>query len=55
MSMNLPEEQRKPFQDLLDKFTTEIVLYTFDCFFLFSVVGSAAMILFTFIVKRGPV
>lgn len=55
MSINLPEERRMPFQDLLDKFTTEVVLWTFDCFFLVSTVASSSMILFTQMVKRGPI
>ena len=55
MSMNLPLNRREPFQGLLDKFTTEIVLYTFDCFFLISVIASGCMIMFTLFVKRGPI
>lgn len=55
LSMNLPFERRQPFQQLLDKFTTEVVLWTFDCFFLISVTASAFMILFTCVVKKGPI
>ena len=55
MSINLPEERRQPFQDLLDKFTTEVVLYTFDLSFLLFTVLSACLVLFTQLVKRGPI
>lgn len=52
MSMQLPVEKRKAFEYLLDKLTPEILLYTFDCFFVMSSILGAILIWFNWLVKR---
>jgi len=54
MSMNLPADKREPFAYLLDKFSTEVILYTFDCFFVIACILSGLLIWFNWLVKRVP-
>ena len=54
MSYQLPEEKRKPFEYLLDKFSPSVVFYTFDCFFVVSSFLGAFLIWFNWLVKRVP-
>lgn len=55
MSKNLPVDQRKPFEQLLSKFSTELMLYTFDCFFVFASFLGALLIWFNIVVKKTSI
>lgn len=53
LSMNLPLENRVPFQNMLDKFNHEFVLYAQDVFLVISGVLSSTMIYFNWVVNRN--
>jgi hypothetical protein len=55
MSKNLPIDQRKPFEQLLSKFSTEFMLYTFDCFFVLASLLGALLIWFNIVVKKATI
>lgn len=52
MSMQLPKEQQEPFAYLLNKFSPQLVMYTFDCFFVISSFLAGFLIWFNWLVKR---
>ena len=54
LSMQLPEDRRQPFARLLDKFSTDLVRYTFDCFFVLASILGGFLIWFDWLVKRVP-
>ena len=54
MSMQLPKDRQQPFAQLLDKFSIELVRYTFDCFFVLASILGGFLIWFDWLVKRVP-
>ena len=54
MSNELPAHKKEPFAYLLNKFTPQLVMYTFDCFFVISSLLAGFLIWFNWLVKRVP-
>lgn len=54
MSFQLPKAKQEPFAYLLNKFTPQLVMYTFDCFFVLASFLAGFLIWFNWLVKRVP-
>lgn len=54
LSMNLPQsnQTRYAFKDQLDKFSPEVIFYTFDCFFILSSLLGALLLYSSWFIKK---
>lgn len=53
LSMNLTNEHREAFTNLLDKYNYEFVFYTFDLFFVISSFLGAALLYLNWIINKS--
>lgn len=55
LSMNLPEsnQSRDAFRNLLDKFSPQVIFYTFDCAFIIATILGTALLTSNFYIKQN--